>query len=80
LLPTIYQAINGFRAQDRKVINKFGLQSAGMQVIGTVVGFVLYNMMNNEFKMIVLYTGVTFLLCIGLLVMIQNLLVVIKQK
>lgn len=79
-IPIVYQAIYGFRAKEYKAVNKQGLQSAGMEIIGTLIAFFIFHQAENDFKMTVLYTGFTFLLSIGMLVMIQNLLLFLKKN
>ncbi|OFM84710.1 hypothetical protein HMPREF2660_00890 [Weeksella sp. HMSC059D05] len=70
----------GFRAKERKQLNSIGLQSAVMQIIGTVVGWILFNQIGSDFKTIVIYTGFTFLLCIGSVLMVQHILLIIRNQ
>ncbi|ADX67497.1 hypothetical protein [uncultured Weeksella sp.] len=80
LLPVLYQLFMGFRAKERKQLNSIGLQSAVMQIIGTVVGWILFNQIGSDFKTIVIYTGFTFLLCIGSVLMVQHILLIIRNQ
>lgn len=80
LLPIVYQAIFGFRANNHQAIVKQGLQSAGMEVLGVAIVYTVLHWAGDDFKTMVLYTGITFLLSIGLLVLIQNILLYLRNN
>lgn len=80
LIPTIHQLIFGFLAKDRWSINKVGIRSATMQLAGTAIAYILFMKMEGANPNLAFQTGITFLISVGLVVVIQHLLMTIRQK
>lgn len=80
LIPTIHQLIWGFKAKDRLSINKTGIRSATMQLAGTAIAYILFTKMEGANPNLAFQTGITFLISVGLVVIIQHLLMTIRQK
>ena len=80
IIPTIHQLIFGFKAKERWAINKIGIRSATMQLAAIAIAYVLFLKIEGANPNLVLQTGITFLISVGLVVVIQHLLMTIRQK
>ena len=78
-VPTIYQAIAGFRTKDKAVVKKVAGQAVIMQVIGTLLAYFIFMKIGND-KMIAIYGGFVFFLSLILLIFIQNILLFLKNN
>lgn len=80
LIPTIHQLIWGFKAKTRQEINKVGIRSATMQMAATVIAYVIFLKIEGSNPNLAVQTGITFLISVGLVVVIQHLLMTLKQN
>jgi len=80
IIPTIHQLIFGFKPKDRAGINKVGLRSATMQMAAILIAYLIFLKIEGANAMLAVYTGITFLISVGLVVVIQHLLLTLKQK
>lgn len=79
-IPTIHQLIFGFKPKDRIGINKVGLRSVTMQIAAILIAYVLFLKIDGANPMLAVYTGITFLISVGLVIIIQHLLLTLKQN
>lgn len=79
LIPTIHQLIFGFKPKDRAGINKIGMRSATMQMVAAAIGYVLFSKIEGANPKLIVETGMLFLVSVGLVVVIQHLLLTLKQ-
>ena len=79
LVPTIYQAIAGFRTKDQAVVKKIGWQTVIMQVLGTLLSYFIFIKIGED-KQIAIYVGFTFFMSLVLLIFIQNILIYLKKN
>ena len=79
LVPTIYQAIAGFRTKDKEVVKKIAWQTVIMQVIGTLLAYVIFIKISQD-KQVAIYAVFIFFLSIVLLIFIQNILIFLRNN
>lgn len=79
LIPTIHQLIFGFKPKDRAGINKVGMRSATMQMVAAAIGYVLFIKIEGANPKLIIEAGMLFLVSVGLVVIIQHLLLTLKQ-
>ncbi len=80
IFPTIHQALSGFRTQDKQLLKKISWRSAFMQLFSIFIAYFIFLKSGVENPMLVAYTGITFLLSVGLLVLIQYLRIYLKEN
>ena len=79
LVPVIYQLIAGFRTQDKTIIKKIAGQAVIMQVIGTLLAYLIF-MKIGEDKLIAIYAGFVFFLSLIFLIFIQNIIIYLRNN
>lgn len=80
LFPTIHQAIAGFRTKDSVALKQISWRSAFMQLFSIFIAYVVFLQSDDDNPMLAAYTGITFLLTLGLLILIQHLLLFLKDN
>lgn len=79
IFPTIYQAIVGFRTKEQAVVKKTGWQTVIMQLIGTLLAYFIFIKIGQD-KQIAIYVGFIFFLSLAILVLIQNILIYLRNN
>ena len=79
LVPVIYQLIAGFRTQDKAVIKKIAGQAVIMQVIGTLLAYLIFLKIGED-KLIAIYAGFVFFLSLIFLIFIQNIIIYLRNN
>ena len=80
LIPTIHQLIWGFKAKTRGEINKVGLRSGMIQMTTTLIAYIIFMKIEGANPKLAFEVGMLFLVSVGLVVVIQHLLMTLKQN
>ena len=78
-IPTIHQLIWGFKAKTRPEINKVGLRSGMIQMTTTLIAYIIFLKIEGANPKLAFEVGMLFLISVGLVVIIQHLLLTLKQ-
>ncbi len=79
LIPTIHQLIFGFKPKDRAGINKIGIRSGTMQIAAAIIAYVIFLKIEGANPKLAIEAGLLFLISVGMVVIIQHLLLTLKQ-
>lgn len=79
LIPTLHQLIFGFKPKDRAGINKIGMRSATMQMAAAAIAYTIFSKIEGSNPKLAIEAGMLFLVSVGLVVIIQHLILTLKQ-
>ncbi|HBX62227.1 MULTISPECIES: hypothetical protein [Empedobacter] len=79
IFPTIYQGIAGFRTKDAAVVKKVAWRAVLMQIMGTLLAYFIFIKIGQD-KQVAIYVGFMFFTSVAILVLIQNILIYLKNN